>query len=121
MYSPVVLSGQSEGFDEDDPCRQILNGKTAKLLEKGKNGSKYERSERVAFLQEGYDSEENCMECLYEWGRLEFNEIKRSRGGFRSAEEPLLQLLDLCPFYNADATYMLGAIAYADGRYPEAL
>ena len=121
MYSPVVLSGQSEGFDEDDPCRQILSGKTAKLLEKGKNGSKYERSERVAFLQEGYDREENCMECLYEWGRLEFNEIKRSRGSFRSAEEPLLQLLDLCPFYNADATYMLGAMAYADGRYPEAL
>lgn len=121
MGIPVDFSAQSEAFDEDDPCHQILNGKIAKLLERGKNGSKYERSERIAFLQEGYDREENCMECLYEWGRLEFNEIKRSRGSFRSAEEPLLQLLGICPFYNADAKYMLGAMAYADGRYAEAL
>jgi outer membrane protein OmpA-like peptidoglycan-associated protein/tetratricopeptide (TPR) repeat protein len=121
MGIPVDFSAQSEAFYEDDPCHQILNGRIVKLLEKGKNGSKYERSERIAFLQEGYDREENCMECLYEWGRLEFNEIKRSRGSFRSAEEPLLQLLGICPFYNADAKYMLGAMAYADGRYAEAL
>ena len=121
LFVPVDFSAQSEDLSEDNPCHQTLNGKTAKLLEKGKNGSKYDRTERVKFLQEGFDREENCMECLYEWGRLEFNEIKRSRGSFRSAEEPLLQLLDICPFYNADATYMLGAMAYADGRYAQAL
>ena len=118
-FHSVVLLAQDDP-DEDDPCQATLNTKTAKLLEKGMNGSKYDRAERIGFLQAAYDREEDCMECLYEWGRLEFNEIKRSRGSFRAAEEPLIQLHDLCPFFNADVNYMLGAMAYGDGRYQEA-
>jgi len=121
-FSPALHAQDEElnEVEEEDQCFEQLIGKTAKLLEKGKNGSKYDRAQRVQFLQDGFEREENCMECLYEWGRLEFNEIKRSRGSFRSAEAPLLQLLDLCPLYNADVHYMLGAMAYADGRYQEA-
>ncbi len=118
-FHSVVLLAQDDPA-ENDPCQATLNTKTAKLLEKGMNGSKYDRAERIGFLQAAYDREEDCMECLYEWGRLEFNEIKRSRGSFRAAEEPLTQLHDLCPFFNADVNYMLGAMAYGDGRYQEA-
>jgi hypothetical protein len=114
------LQAQETEFAEEDDCHLPLGSKVEKLIEKGRNGSKYDRAERVQFFKEGFDHEESCMECLYEWGRLEFNEIKRSRGSFRAAEEPLIQLHDLCPFFNADVNYMLGAMAYGDGRYQEA-
>ena len=115
------LQAQGTEFAEEDDCRLPLGSKVEKLIEKGRNGSKYDRAERVQFFKEGFDREENCMECLYQWGRLEFNEIKRSKGSFRNAEEPLLQLHDRCPYFNADVDYMLGAMAYGDGRYEEAL
>ena len=107
--------------DDETECNEALGSKVEKLLEKGKNGSKYDREERIQFLQDGYDRDENCLQCLYEWGRLEFNEIKRTKGSFRNAEEPLIQLHQRCPYFNADVNYMLGGMAYGDGRYEEAL
>ena len=95
-------------------------GQALKLYEKGINGSKYDRAERVAFLEEAFDRDDQCMACLFEWGRLEFNSIKRSRGSFYPAQQPLLQLIDACPFFRAEAWYMLGAMAYADREYEAA-
>ena len=101
-------------------CSAVFEGKTLKLYEKGINGSKYDRAERVAFFEEAFDRDDQCMACLFEWGRLEFNSIKRSRGSFYPAQQPLLQLIDACPFFRAEAWYMLGAMAYADREYEAA-
>ena len=109
---PFVASAQWD--DEEEACSAVLEGKALKLYEKGINGSKYDRAERVAFLEEAFDRADQCMACLFEWGRLEFNSIKRSRGSFYPAQQPLLQLIDACPFFRAEAWYMLGAMAYAD-------
>jgi len=109
-------------WDEDElDCFAEPTGKASKLLEKGQNGSKYDRSERVEFLEEAYDLDDQCMACLFEWGRLEFNAIKRSNGSFQPARHPLGLLVDKCPEYRADAFYMLGAMAYADRDYQSAL
>ena len=115
---PFLTFAQWE--DEEEACAAVLEGKTLKLYEKGINGSKYDRAERVAFLEEAFERNEACMACLFEWGRLEFNEIKRSRGSFYPAQQPLLQLIDACPFFRAEAWYMLGAMAYADREYEAA-
>ena len=109
---PILTFAQWE--DEEEVCAAVLEGKTLKLYEMGFNGSKYDRAERVAFLEEAFERDEACMACLFEWGRLEFNEIKRSRGSFYPAQQPLLQLIDACPFFRAEAWYMLGAMANAD-------
>ena len=106
--------------DEEEVCSAVLEGKALKLYEKGINGSKYDRAERVAFLEEAFDRDDQCMACLFEWGQLEFNSIKRSRGSFYPAQQPLLQLIDACPFFRAEAWYMLGAMAYADREYEAA-
>ena len=109
-------------WDEEEPdCFAEPTGKALKLFEKGQNGSKYDRSERVEFLEEAYDLDEQCMACLFEWGRLEFNAIKRSKGSFQPARLPLRLLVEQCPEYRADAFYMLGAMDYADRDYPSAL
>ena len=115
---PFVASAQWD--DEEEACSAVLEGKALKLYEKGINGSKYDRAERVAFLEEAFDRDDQCMACLFEWGRLEFNSIKRSRGSFYPAQQPLLQLIDACPFFRAEAWYMLGAMAYADREYEAA-
>ncbi|MBO74506.1 MAG: hypothetical protein CMD33_04450 [Flavobacteriales bacterium] len=106
--------------EEEEACSSMLQSKTLKLYEKGINGSKYDRSERVAFLEEAHERDDQCMACLFEWGRLEFNAIKRSRGSFHPAQQPLLQLINACPFFRAEAWYMLGAMAYADRDYKAA-
>ena len=115
---PFVASAQRG--DKEEACSAVPEGKTLKLYEKGINGSKYDRAERVAFLEEAFDRDDQCMACLFEWGRLEFNSIKRSRGSFYPAQQPLLQLTDACPFFRAEAWYMLGAMAYADREYEAA-
>lgn len=115
---PFLASAQWE--DEEEACSALLEGKSLKLYEKGINGSKYDRAERVAFLEEAFERDEECMACLFEWGRLEFNAIKRSSGSFYPAQQPLLQLVDACPFFRAEAWYMLGAMAYADREYEAA-
>lgn len=121
LFSLEVRAQWEEDEVESDACFSPPNAKALKLLEKGQNGSKYDRAERVQFLEAAYDQDEACMECLFEWGRLEFNEIKRSQGSFQPAKMPLLQLIEVCPDFRADAWYMLGAMAYADRAYHDAL
>lgn len=116
----ATFPAQDDG-DENSECSEQPTGKALKLWEKAQNGSKYSRAERVSFLQEAYDRDDNCLECLLEWGRLEFNEIKRSQASFYGAQEPLEALIERCPNYHAEAYYMLGAMAYADRNYEEAL
>jgi outer membrane protein OmpA-like peptidoglycan-associated protein/tetratricopeptide (TPR) repeat protein len=116
----MVPAASAQWDDEEEMCASVLEGKTLKLYEKGINGSKYDRTERVAFLEEAFDRDDQCMACLFEWGRLEFNSIKRSRGSFYPAQQPLKQLIDACPFFRAEAWYMLGAMAYADREYEAA-
>ena len=94
-----------------------VEGKALKLYEKGINGSKYDRTERVAFLEEAFDRDDQCMVCLFEWGRLEFNSTAFPRSLY-SARQPLLQLIDARPFFRL--AYMLGAMAYADREYEAA-
>ena len=114
-------SSLAQWDDEEPECDHVPEGKAMKWLQKGQNGSKYERSERVEFLEAAFEEDESCMVCLFEWGKLEFNSIKRSRGSFYPALVPLEILVDRCPYYRADAWYMLGAIAYADRDYAKAL
>lgn len=106
--------------EEDELCNSPIEGKAMKLYEKGMNGGKYDRAERVAFFEEAFERDERCMGCLFEWGRLEFNSIKRSQGSFYPAKQPLETLVELCPFFRAEAWYMLGAMAFADREYAEA-
>jgi len=123
VYLPLTIVHVAIAqWDEEEPdCFAEPTGKALKLLEKGQNGSKYDRSERTEFLEEAFDLDEQCMACLFEWGRLEFNAIKRSNGSFQPARHPLSLLVDQCPEYRADAFYMLGAMAYADRDYQSAL
>ena len=116
----MASAAYTQRDNTDGACMAELEGKALKLYEKGVNGSKYNRSERVAFFEEAFDRDDQCMACLFEWGRLEFNEIKRSLGSFYPAQQPLLQLINVCPFYRAEAWYMLGAMAYADRQYEAA-
>jgi tetratricopeptide (TPR) repeat protein len=116
----LATPASAQWEDEEEACEHALEGKALKLYEKGLNGSKYERSERVAFFEEAFDRDDQCMACLYEWGRLEFNAIKRSQGSFSPAKQPLLQLIETCPYFRAETYYMLGAMAYADRDYEEA-
>ena len=105
---------------QDDSCLDYSNEKVVRLLEKAQNSSKYDRAERIAFIELAYSKDEECMACLLEWGKLEFAAAKKTGASFYAAREPLRELLANCPHYHADALYILGAMAYADRDYQEA-
>ena len=118
-FLPLLLLAEPT-YSQEDECLDFTIEKAGKLLEKGENGGKYDREERIEFLQQAWDKDDECMACLLRWGSLEFREIKRTGGSFFAAKEPLLQLISICPNYHADVHFMLGAIAYADREYEEA-
>lgn len=117
----VVIAGMANCVaGQDDSCLDYSNEKVVRLLEKAKNSSKYDRAERIAFIELAYSKDEECMACLLEWGKLEFAAAKKTGASFYAAREPLRELLANCPHYHADALYIMGAMAYADRDYQEA-
>ncbi len=119
----ILLSlffSEKEVLAQDEACVAFENEKVLKLIEKSRNASKYDRSERIAFIEQAYNKDEECLACLLEWGRLEFAAAKKTGSSFYAAEEPLLELQSICPRFHADATYMLGAMAFADRNYGKA-
>jgi outer membrane protein OmpA-like peptidoglycan-associated protein/uncharacterized protein (UPF0332 family) len=116
----LLMLGVQNATAQDDTCLDSQNDKVLRLIEKAQNASKYDRSERIAFIEQAYSKDEECMQCLLEWGKLEFAAAKKTGSSFYAAKEPLLELIGLCPHYHADVSYMLGAMEFADRNYEEA-
>jgi len=51
-------SSLAQWDDEEPECDHVPEGKAMKWLQKGQNGSKYERSERVEFLEAAFEEDE---------------------------------------------------------------
>lgn len=115
----LIITGTT-GFAQDDPCETLPNEKVQRLIEKARNSSKYNRAERIAFIEQAYEKDDECFICLLEWGRLEFAVAKKTGSSFYVAKNLLFDLIRNCPFFHADAYYLLGAMAFADRDYKEA-
>ena len=105
---------------QDESCLDYGNEKVLRLIEKGQNSAKYDRTERIAFIEQAYGKDDECMLCLFEWGKLEFAAAKKTGSSFYAAKEPLRELIGMCPEFHADVWYMLGAMAFADRNYEDA-
>jgi outer membrane protein OmpA-like peptidoglycan-associated protein/tetratricopeptide (TPR) repeat protein len=107
----ISLFGQEE-------CEQDLSSKTLKLLDKAK-AKNTSRQERIDYLEEALEIDDNCIECLYLLGLDQFKRAKSSGGSYNSSEESFKRLIELCPEYHSDPYYYLGLIYY--GRNNETL
>ena len=79
FFTSIPFFGQEE-------CEQDLNSKTIKLLEKGKSKNT-SRQERIDYLEEAIEIDENCLECNYLIGIDYFKKAKSGIGSYNSSEE----------------------------------
>lgn len=109
----IPLQGQEE-------CEEELNSKTIKLLEKGRS-KKNTRMERIAYLEEAIEIDENCLECLNLLGNEYFKKAKAGNVSYSTPESYFKELVRLCPDYHSDPYYFLGVITYGRNDYVSAL
>lgn len=120
----LSLAGTSyaqEELDEENICHSDPSEKAAKALEKGMRSSKYDVEQRIEFLREAWATDEDCFECLFQLGMLEFWNYRSGKGDASEAEEALLELANRCPNYRDDAWYALGVLALAKKNQEKAL
>lgn len=102
-------------------CDYEPSAKVAKLLEQANDRKKYEPEKRYDFLEKAVEEDPNCLPCLVRLGELTFLQCKRSGASFQYAAAHFLKVDEICPNYDPEVYYHLGAIAYADRDYEKAL
>ena len=90
-------------------------------MEKAADKKKYDFEDRMEFLQDALEEDENCTTCRHELGVSLFKNAKRTGGSFGAAKGFLSELVERCPDYHSDPYYYLGAMHYADNEYEQAL
>lgn len=101
-------------------CAFTPEGKVAKLLEKAADKRKYDTDQRIGFLQDALEENDDCHPCRHELGVTLFKLAKRG-GSFSQPKALLTELVERCPDYHSDPYYYLGAMHYADQEYEAAL
>lgn len=106
---------------EEDPCHPVLEAKTVKLIEKGLDKRKYGPEDRRAFLEEALEREEQAIDAQCALGLLLYSESRRTGEGLGTSGALLEAVHEACPDHHEEVPYTLGLIAYAEGRFQEAL
>jgi outer membrane protein OmpA-like peptidoglycan-associated protein/tetratricopeptide (TPR) repeat protein len=103
-----------------EECEVDLSSKAQKLLEKG-SSKKVPKQERIAFLNEALEIDDNCLACYYNLGIEYFKRAKTTGSSYSSSEENFKELIQRCPSYHSDPYYYLGVICYGRNQYEKAL
>lgn len=103
-----------------EACEHIPEGKVLKWVERAQLSDKYSAEERLAFWEQAWEADPECLACMQGLGDLRFKLAKQGKGSLTQAREPLAQLILACPTYHAEPHYQLGAIAFASGNYADA-
>ncbi len=102
-------------------CGIELDAKAQKLLDKSQDKKKYKSAQRTQFLKDALELDESCLECMFQLGKKAYRRAKNETYDFGLAKDYLTPLVSLCPEYHSDPYYYLGAMAYADQEYSQAL
>jgi outer membrane protein OmpA-like peptidoglycan-associated protein/tetratricopeptide (TPR) repeat protein len=103
-----------------EECEVDLSSKAQKLLEKG-SSKKVPKQERMAYLNEALEIDDNCLACYYNLGIEYFKRAKTAGTSYSSSEENFKELIQRCPYYHSDPYYYLGVIYYGRNQYEKAL
>lgn len=115
----VLLCNASDAQSQE--CETELDPKAQKLLDKANDKKKYKSAQRKQFMIDALELDENCFECMYQLGKKAYRRAKNSDLDFTAAKNYLKPLVQACPSYHAEPYYFLGAMAYADQEYSDAL
>ena len=92
------------------------------MLEQAENRKKFELRERINFLREAIELEENCITCHYQLATIYYRRAKNNPNVSMSSAERHFREIDIrCPQFHSDVPYHLGLIAYGKEEYKKAL
>jgi len=106
---------------QDSLCDEEIPSSVEKLFSKAKNYKKYDYKNRVKFLLETLELEEECIPCIWELAKSSFRRKKSMGGSMDFPKKYFLELESLCPTYHADIYYYLSQIYYQDKNDCEAV
>ena len=109
------------GFSQED-CEDVRGKKVDKLLDQADNRKKYELRDRINFLRDAIELEENCLTCHHRLALIFYRRAKSNPTiSFKSAEEHFKTIDRVCPEYHSDIPYHLGMIALGREEYKGSL
>ena len=112
-----VLAAQTPCYTPED-----LDSKTLKLYEKADSPKKKTTtSERIGFLREAIDHQDNYGQAYELLASLLFKQSKRDSKLISECRATTSKWIEICEDHGSEAYYILGALAYMESNTHEAL
>ena len=101
-------------FGQINECDDQVPSSIEKLYLKGKNYKKYDYQNRLKFLKDAIEIEEENIPCIFELAKTSFRRKYGNGGSMELPKKYFLQIETLCSSYHADIFYYLSLIYYMD-------
>jgi outer membrane protein OmpA-like peptidoglycan-associated protein len=101
-------------------CEEAPSKKAAKLLERGSDPKKSDIHTRIALLTQATEEDPQFASAWYALGAAYVSLASMNGTGYQAAEKYFRKAIEICPFYNAKAYFLLGKIAYGKQEYRDA-
>jgi outer membrane protein OmpA-like peptidoglycan-associated protein/tetratricopeptide (TPR) repeat protein len=103
-----------------EECGPTSSKKAQKLVDKVYNSPKATPEERLEWMREALDADENCLDCRFILARQQYQLARDRNTSYDSALQNFQKVIDQCPTYHADAFYYAGIISYGNQDYEAA-
>lgn len=114
LFSSVVIA-QEEEEEVDPECVLVpVDKKVLKLYEQSKDRKKYEYKQRMRFLKDALELDEECSSCMFEIAKLTFRRAQ-AKGDAMDIPKKYYHMIEAtCPEFHGDVYYNLGVIYYSE-------
>lgn len=98
-------------YAQEDDCGGTENSKAEKLYNKGLN-KKYSKGERIMYLQEALEMDEEYVDAAWALGEIQLKEYTANAKPMTASEGYFIQIIQECPQYHSSPYYALATISY---------
>ncbi len=121
MMLVVFPFGAAVAQDEDsEACEMTTNKKALKLYEKGIDRKKYNYQERVTFLREAVETDEDFTLALWKLTQMRVKDAILRRKPYLNQEDELLDVVENCPEVHSAPYFYLAEIYMQRGDFQQA-
>jgi outer membrane protein OmpA-like peptidoglycan-associated protein len=117
----VLFSMHSFAQEEKDNCHHADDKKAISNYEKGIDNKKYNREERIDYLNKAIEIDPDYVEAYYKLGQIQVLMANLHQGAYKPVIQPFSKVAELCPTFHSDPFYYVGFAYYEMENYTEAV